>query len=96
LQEQGGTGAAGGESVSYRAASRSARFGFGCEGRNHIVLIEAKVGQPSDFIIRQLFYPHRKWKLEIPQKRIRPWFFASSAIAPRREHGNLSHEAENA
>src|SRR2546427_8713433 len=29
---------------------------LGCEGRNDIVLIEAKVGQPSDFIIRQLFY----------------------------------------
>lgn len=33
---------------------------LGCEGRNDIVLIEAKVGQPADFIIRQLFYPYRK------------------------------------
>jgi hypothetical protein len=49
------------------------RLGLGCEGRSDIVLIEAKVGQPSDFITRQLFYPYRKWKLEIPQKRVRPW-----------------------
>ena len=54
---------------------------LGCEGRNDIVLIEAKVGQPQDFIVRQLFYPYRKWKLEIPQKRIRPWFFCSTPVA---------------
>jgi hypothetical protein len=54
---------------------------LGCEGRDDIVLIEAKVGQPADFIIRQLFYPYRKWKLEIPQKRLRPWFFCSTPVA---------------
>jgi len=56
----------------------------GCEGRNDIVLIEGKSGQPPDFIVRQLFYPYRKWRHEIPQKRIRPWFFCSHDVAGRR------------
>lgn len=57
---------------------------MGCEGRNEIVLIEAKTGEPSDFIIRQLFYPYRKWRLEIPHKQIRTLFFCSTEIAGRR------------
>jgi len=56
----------------------------GCEGREDIVLIEGKCGQPIDFIVRQLFYPYRKWRHEIPQKRIRPWFFSSSELAGKR------------
>lgn len=56
----------------------------GCEGRQDIVLIEGKGGQPADFIVRQLFYPYRKWRHEIPQKRIRPWFFCSHEVAERR------------
>lgn len=56
----------------------------GCEGRDDIVLIEAKGGEPTDFIVRQLFYPYRKWRHEIPHKRIRPWFFCSHEIAGRR------------
>lgn len=56
----------------------------GCEGREDILLIEAKTGQPADFIVRQLFYPYRKWRHEIPQKRVRPWFFCSHEIAGRR------------
>ena len=56
----------------------------GCEGRDEIILIEAKNGQPPDFIIRQLFYPYRKWRWEIPQKKIRPWFFCSREVAGRR------------
>jgi hypothetical protein len=57
---------------------------LGCEGRTDIVLIEAKVGKPEDFIVRQLFYPYRKWRLEIPQKRIRPWFFCSLEVSGKR------------
>lgn len=57
---------------------------LGCEGRTDIVLIEAKVGKPEDFIVRQLYYPYRKWRLEIPQKRIRPWFFCSSEVFGKR------------
>jgi len=57
---------------------------LGCEGRNEIVLIEAKIGEPLDFIIRQLYYPYRKWRIEIPGKRIRPWFFCSQEFAGRR------------
>lgn len=56
----------------------------GCEGREDIVLIEGKSGQPADFIVRQLFFPYRKWRHEIPQKRIRPWFFCSHEVAGRR------------
>ncbi|HVU28078.1 MAG TPA: AAA-associated domain-containing protein [Verrucomicrobiae bacterium] len=57
---------------------------LGCEGREDILLIEAKNGEPTDFIVRQLFYPYRKWRLEIPQKRTRPWFFCSTKVANKR------------
>lgn len=57
---------------------------MGCEGRNEIVLTEAKTGQPEDFIVRQLFYPYRQWRAEIPQKRIRPWFFCSLELSGKR------------
>ncbi len=56
----------------------------GCEGRNDIVLIEAKVCQPPDFIVRQLFYPYRKWRIEVPSKQIHPWFFCSEEVSGRR------------
>lgn len=56
----------------------------GCEGRDDIVLIEAKGSRPADFIVRQLFYPYRKWKIEIPQKKVRPWFFCSREVSGRR------------
>ena len=34
----------------------------GYEGRDSIVLIEAKNSKTSDTIIRQLYYPFRQWK----------------------------------
>lgn len=57
---------------------------LGCEGRADIVLVEAKLGQPKDFIIRQLFYPYRMWMNKIPEKNIRPWFFCSEETGGRR------------
>lgn len=57
---------------------------LGCEGRSDVILIEAKTGEPKDFIVRQLFYPYRKWRLEIPKKATRPFFFCSLEIAGKR------------
>ncbi|MDO8544748.1 MAG: AAA-associated domain-containing protein [Opitutaceae bacterium] len=68
---------------------------LGCEGRDEIILIEAKVGQPRDFIIRQLYYPYRKWRMEIPGKRIRPWFFCSLEMAGRRLYRFWEYEISN-
>ncbi len=68
---------------------------LGCEGRAEVVLIEAKVGDPEDFIVRQLFYPYRKWRLEIPQKRIRPWFFCSLEVAGKRLYRFWEYEFAN-
>lgn len=47
----------------------------GLEGRDSIILIEAKVKTPDDFIIRQLYYPFRHFKILAPQKEIVPVFF---------------------
>ncbi len=47
----------------------------GLEGEDAIVLIEAKVKTPEDFIIRQLFYPYNHFKIVSPQKTIIPVFF---------------------
>lgn len=47
----------------------------GLEGEDSIVLIEAKVNVPEDFIIRQLFYPFNHFKKIAPNKAIIPVFF---------------------
>jgi hypothetical protein len=67
-----------------RQSGVQAEVDLGCEGRTDIVLIEAKVGQPADFIVRQLFYPYRMWKHEIPGKVIRPWFFCTMPVGEKR------------
>jgi len=46
----------------------------GYEGKNKIVVIEAKNSEPEDFIIRQLYYPYRFWKTKV-DKEIVPVFF---------------------
>jgi hypothetical protein len=47
----------------------------GLEGEDSIVLIEAKIDTPEDFIIRQLFYPYNHFKVVSPNKKIIPVFF---------------------
>jgi hypothetical protein len=46
----------------------------GYEGKNKIVVIEAKNSHPKDFIIRQLYYPYRFWKMKV-HKDVVPVFF---------------------
>lgn len=47
----------------------------GLEGENSIVLIEAKINLPEDFIVRQLFYPYNHFRKIAPDKNIIPVFF---------------------
>jgi len=47
----------------------------GYEGPHDIILVEAKIGTPSDFNIRQLYYPYRHFSIIAPKKRIRSLFF---------------------
>ena len=47
----------------------------GLESESSIVLLEAKVGTPEDFIIRQLYYPYRNYRVISPEKKIVPVFF---------------------
>ena len=49
----------------------------GYEGENHIVLIEGKSVKMKDTIIRQLYYPFRKWSLDT-SKKVLPIFFEKS------------------
>jgi len=46
----------------------------GYESSNKIIVIEAKNSEPDDFIIRQLYYPYRYWKMKV-NKEIIPVFF---------------------
>ncbi|WP_300747888.1 hypothetical protein [uncultured Brachyspira sp.] len=46
----------------------------GYEGRNNVVLIEAKNSTTKDTIIRQLYYPYRQWS-EYTSKNVRTLFF---------------------
>ena len=47
----------------------------GFENIDNIVLMEAKVGKPEDFNIRQLFYPYRHWKINVKNKIFNLLFF---------------------
>lgn len=48
---------------------------LGLEGEDSIVLLEAKSRTIDDFIIRQLYYPYRRFTNLAPQKKILPMFF---------------------
>jgi len=48
----------------------------GYEAIRDIVLIEAKIGVPHYFNIRQMYYPYRRFSALVPQKRIRNLFLA--------------------
>lgn len=48
----------------------------GYESLYDVVLIEAKIGIPSHFNIRQLYYPYRHFSMLVPHKRIRNVFLA--------------------
>ncbi|MCS6905074.1 MAG: hypothetical protein RML72_03675 [Bacteroidia bacterium] len=46
----------------------------GYEGKNQIVLVEAKNSQARNIIIRQLYYPFRQWQMHT-KKKINLLFF---------------------
>ena len=48
----------------------------GFEGREHMIVLEAKVDHPQDFLIRQLYYPFRYSRIVVPQKESLPMFFS--------------------
>lgn len=48
---------------------------LGLEGRDSIILLEAKSKTPEDFIIRQLYYPYKKFSGGFADKLIVPTFF---------------------
>lgn len=52
---------------------------LGLEGEKSIVLFEAKSKTPKDFIIRQLYYPYRRFKNLSSSKKIIPIFFTYDA-----------------
>jgi hypothetical protein len=61
--------------TSLNVSSIQLEVDSGLEGEDTIVLLEAKMGTPEDFIIRQLFYPYNHFRLVSPNKRIVPVFF---------------------
>lgn len=64
---------------SLDVASVQLEVDSGLEGEDCIVLIEAKMDTPEDFIIRQLFYPYNHFKIVSPEKAIIPVFFTYEA-----------------
>ncbi len=49
-------------------------MGIGYEGKNQVVLIEAKNFSATNVIIRQLYYPFRQWQ-EHTNKKVVTLFF---------------------
>ncbi len=63
------------DKTELEVASVQLEVDSGLEGEDSIVLIEAKIDNPEDFIIRQLFYPYNHFKIVSPGKTIVPVFF---------------------
>ncbi len=63
-----------GQSISVDSVQIEVDAGY--ESLYDVVLIEAKIGIPSHFNIRQLYYPYRHFSILVPHKRIRNVFLA--------------------
>lgn len=61
--------------VPLKASSVQVEIDAGFEAEHHIVVLEGKIGAPSSFHIRQLYYPYRFWQTIVPEKEIIPVFF---------------------
>lgn len=60
----------------------------GFESQESLYLIEAKIGMPDSFVIRQLYYPYRLWRSKIKSKSVRLIFLTySNGIFHLREYG---------
>ena len=57
------------------AASVQTEVDAGYEGRDLLILVEAKGSSQSNFINRQLYYPFRQWSIRT-QKKVRSLFFS--------------------
>lgn len=53
---------------------------IGYEGRDRIVLVEAKNSKTANTIIRQLYYPYRHWKSMDTKKQVSTLFFERQKI----------------
>ena len=62
-------------SYNIETASVQTEVDAGYEGKNIILIVEAKSFKSNNFIIRQLYYPCRQWKIRT-DKRAVPIFFA--------------------
>lgn len=60
------------QAVAVKGVQTEVDAGF--EGKNQIVLIEAKNSKTTNTIIRQLYYPYRQWT-EMTSKKVRTLFF---------------------
>lgn len=60
------------QAVAVKSVQTEVDAGF--EGKNQIVLIEAKNSSTTNTIIRQLYYPYRQWT-EMTSKKVRTMFF---------------------
>ncbi|MCY3936450.1 MAG: hypothetical protein OXG09_10760 [Chloroflexi bacterium] len=66
---------AGGHNITAESAITEVDAGY--EGRNQIVLLEAKADKFQNFNVRQLYYPYRLWH-DVTNKNVHLFFFSTS------------------
>jgi len=66
----------GNQEISVKGVQTEVDAGY--EGRNQIVIIEAKNSATTNTIIRQLFYPYRQWQ-QHTEKKVKTLFFEKRA-----------------
>lgn len=64
-----------GSSPELEARSVQVEVDAGYESRDNIIIVEGKIGTPSNFIVKQLYYPYRFWQTIVPEKAVLPVFF---------------------
>ena len=67
----------GNNSITQKGVQTEVDAGF--EGKDVVVLIEAKNMKMNNIIIRQLYYPYRKWKIDTGKRTI-PLFFEKRGL----------------
>ncbi|MCZ6675723.1 MAG: hypothetical protein O7E52_00580 [Candidatus Poribacteria bacterium] len=79
---------------SVTAKSVQTEVDAGYEGRDVIVLVEAKGRTQNNFIIRQLYYPYRQWRIRT-QKAVRTVFFSFDSRDETHSFGEYEFVDEN-
>lgn len=75
------------KSMSVNVENAQIEIDAGYEGKNNLLLVEAKNVISDDFLIRQIYYPFRLWSSKVPKKIRNVFMIYSNGIFNLYEYG---------